>query len=61
MAMGVWRQRLNQKGVRASREPGKKKGILPSTLQRSYCKRARSYKWPKYEEIMSSLGSRKKK
>lgn len=57
--MGNWRKRKLVKGSRASQTTGKSKGIRPSQLAKSMCRRNRSYKHPLYSEIMKSLGVRK--
>lgn len=43
-----------------AREAGKKKGILPSPLEKWMCRHNRSWKHPRYGAIMEKLGSRKK-
>lgn len=47
------------KKSRPSQTTGRSKGIKPTALQRSLCRRNRSYKHPLYAEVMASLGSRK--
>lgn len=37
---------------------GKSKNIVATAIQKSYCKRNRSWKCPKYGSIMASLGKR---
>lgn len=46
---------------RPSQTTGKSKGIRPSALERYMCRHNRSYKHPKYGEVMANLGSRKGK
>jgi len=46
--MGNWKARKLQKGARASRESGKKKGLVPPTWARFCAKSARSYKSEDY-------------
>ena len=59
--MGTWKKRKLVKGQRASRETGKKKGLVPTTIQKWMCRTGRSYKHPLYEVVMASLGTRKVK
>lgn len=42
--MGTWRKRKNDKGQRASRTPGNKKGLVPPAWARYICRSNRSYK-----------------
>lgn len=46
--MGTWKQRKTQKGQRASRTPGNKKGLVPPSWARYICRANRSYKHPMY-------------
>lgn len=46
--MGTWRARKLHKGLRASRESGRKKGLIPPAWARDICRRNRSYKNPQY-------------
>ena len=41
--MGDWKKRKLIKGLRASHTTGKSKGIAPSPLARTMCRRNRSY------------------
>lgn len=41
---GLWKQRKLQKGQRASRTPGKTKGLIPPIWARECAKNARAYK-----------------
>lgn len=45
---GQWNARKLQKGLRASHESGKKKGLVPPALARYMAKANRSYKHPGY-------------
>lgn len=45
---GEWKARKLNKGVRASRESGKKKGLVPPQWAKNICRRNRSYKDPNY-------------
>jgi hypothetical protein len=47
-AMGAWKARKLQKGLRASRESGRKKGLVPPTWAKYIAKANRSYKHPSY-------------
>lgn len=60
LSMGNWKKRKLVKGLRASQTTGKSKGINPSPLARTMCRRNRSYKHPQYTEVMSTLGKRGK-
>ena len=42
--MGNWKLRKLNKGLRASRTPGSKKGLVPPSWARGICRRNRSYK-----------------
>lgn len=42
--MGTWKARKLQKGQRASRTPGNKKGLVPPSIARYMCRANRSYK-----------------
>lgn len=46
--MGTWKARKIQKGVRASHESGKKKGLVPPSWARYIARANRSYKHPDY-------------
>ena len=46
--MGTWKARKLQKGQRASRTPGNKKGLVPPAIARYICRSGRSYKHPSY-------------
>ncbi len=46
--MGTWKARKINKGLRASRESGKKKGLVPPQWAKHICRSNRSYKHPKY-------------
>lgn len=46
--MGTWKARKLSKGMRASRTPGNKKGLIPPSWARNICRRNRSYKDDKY-------------
>ena len=51
MTMGTWRRRKLQKGQRASRESGRKKGLVPPAWAKACAKQARAYKnHPRYAE-----------
>lgn len=43
-AMGSWKVRKLQKGVRASRESGKKKGLVPPAWAKYCARHGRAYK-----------------
>jgi hypothetical protein len=47
---GEWNARKQQKGVRASRESGKKKGLVPPQWAKYICRSNRSYKHPDYSK-----------
>lgn len=49
--MGAWKRRKLQKGMRASHESGKKKGLCPPAWARACARMARAYKnHPRYGE-----------
>ena len=49
--MGTWKVRKLVKGTRASRESGKKKGLVPPAWAKACAKMARAYKnHPRYFE-----------
>ena len=58
--MGTWRLRKMKKGLRASRTTGKSKGIIATPLERTICRRNRSYKHPSYALIMSKMKGEKR-
>lgn len=58
--MGTWKTRKLVKGIRASRTTGKSKGIIASPLERTMCRRNRSYKNPQYQTVMSKLTGEKR-
>lgn len=58
--MGEWKSRKIEKGNKGSQTSGKSKGIITSPLQRTMCRRTRSWKHPRYAEVMNSLGGRGK-
>ena len=45
---GQWKARKLNKGVRASRDSGKKKGLVPPQWAKYICRRNRSYTHPDY-------------
>lgn len=45
---GEWKARKLEKGVRASRTPGNKKGLVPPSVVRYICRSNRSYKHSDY-------------
>lgn len=47
------------KAEKSNRTSGISKGIISTPLQRYMCRRNRSWKHPKYAEVMASLGSKK--
>lgn len=48
--MGAWKQRKIQKGARASRTPGSKKGLVPPTWARHCARAGKGYKHPMYSK-----------
>jgi hypothetical protein len=49
--MGSWKSRKIQKGARASRESGRKKGLVPPSWARACARMARAYKNnPRYSD-----------
>ena len=46
---GQWKARKLEKGQRASREAGRKKGLVPPAWAKYMAKAGRSYKHPQYE------------
>jgi hypothetical protein len=58
--MSTWKSTTFGK-KNGSQTTGRSKGIRPSALQKSMCRRGRSYKHPLYGAVMASLGSRKQK
>jgi hypothetical protein len=59
--MGQWRSKKIQKAGKGSQATGRSKGIVASALQKTMCRRNRSYKNPVYGMVMASLGARKQK
>ena len=45
---GQWKARKLSKGLRASRTPGNKKGLVPPSIARYMCRSNRSYKHSGY-------------
>jgi hypothetical protein len=60
-SMGNWKKKLIQKKGRGSQTTGKSKGIVATALQKSMCRRNRSYKHPNYGVIMDSIGVKRTK
>jgi hypothetical protein len=60
LSMGDWKKRKLIKGLRASQTTGKSKGIHPTQLAKTMCRRNRSYKNPEYSAVMATLGKRGK-
>lgn len=60
LAGGVWKRRIIEKENKGRQETGKSKGLVPSSLARFMCRNGRSYKHPRYAEVMAALGQRKK-
>jgi len=51
MGMGTWKTRKLQKGSRASRESGRKKGLVPPTWAKACARQSRAYRThPRYED-----------
>jgi len=61
MEGGAWKKNVIKKKGKGSQTTGRQKGIRPSALQKSMCRRNRSYKDPLYVPVMNSLGQRKGK
>lgn len=53
--------RAMAEGKKPSQTTGRTKGIRPSALAKYMCRSNRSYKHPRYEAVMSKLGSRVRK
>lgn len=60
MNMSNWRSNKMRKANKGSQTPGKAKGLVATPIQRYMCTRNRSWKHPRYEEVMASIGSRKR-
>lgn len=54
MSMITWKMKLTKKNTRGSHSTGKSKGIIPTPLQKTMCRRNRSWKHPLYSVIMGS-------
>lgn len=61
LSMGNWKAKKLEKKGKGRSETGRSKGIVASALQKSMCRRNRSYKHPLYGEVMESLGIKKGK
>ena len=60
--MGNWKRRKLVKGTRASREAGKKKGLVPPAWAKACAKMARAYKnHPRYAEWCDKCNGNKVK
>lgn len=58
--MGTWKVRAISKKTKGSQTTGRSKGIISTPLERSFCRRNRSYKNPLYNVVMSKLTGEKK-
>lgn len=59
--MGTWKQRIIKKKNKGNQETGRSKGITASPLERSICRRNRSWKHPSYSLVMSRLTGEKRR
>lgn len=58
---GFWKAKVFKKKGKGSQTTGRAKGIRPTALQKTMCRRNRSWKDPRYLATMASLGQRKGK
>lgn len=59
--MGRWRAKKIYKGVRRSVTTGRQKGIFATPLERTICRRNRSWKYREYNAIMEKLNGNKRR
>ena len=59
--MGNWKRKTFEKRTKASRTTGKSKGIVASPLERTICRRNRSYKMREYAAVMKRLNGEKRR
>jgi hypothetical protein len=58
--MGNWKRRTISKKTKGSQSTGRSKGIISSPLERTLCRRNRSWKNPLYTRVMSKLTGEKR-
>lgn len=61
MSMGTWKKKLIKKQGKRSVSTGKSKGIVSTPLERTICRRNRSYKMREYAAVMNKLNGEKHK
>ena len=52
MPVGTWKKRQIDKRNKGKQETGKSKGIVADPLVKTMCRRNRSWKHPRYSDIM---------
>lgn len=57
--MGSWKKLKIAKQNRGSSATGRSKGMVPPTINRTICKRSRSYKLREFEAVMSKYTGEK--
>ena len=59
--MGTWKTKSIGKKTKASRTTGRQKGITSSPLERTICRRNRSWKMKEYGLTMQKLNGEKRR
>ena len=59
--MGHWKSKTFSKKTKASKTTGKSKGIVVSPLERTICRRNRSWKMREYSSVMKLLNGEKRR
>jgi len=59
--MGTWKRRVMEKKGKGRSESGRSKGLVATPLERTMCRRNRSWKDPLYEFVMDKLTGEKRK
>lgn len=59
--MGDWKKRVIEKKNKGKQETGRSKGITASPLERTICRRNRSWKNASYNLVMSRLTGEKRR
>lgn len=59
MGMGTWKKRIILKQHRGSSATGRSKGMVPPTINRTICKRSRSYKLREFSAVMAKYDENK--
>lgn len=56
--MGNWKSKIIAMQHKGSSTTGKSKGIITTPLERTICRRNRSWKHPLYNEVMATIDRR---